>query len=70
MRRVDSQTLFCEKQHFGVVFDHIIILTHFFKMKKRALNFGEDWSKNQPMNSDLKPFRTFLDNVGTKKKNA
>ena len=30
------------------------------------MKFGEDWSKNQPVNSDPKPFRAFLDNVGTK----
>ena len=31
-----------------------------------ALKFCEDLSKIQPVNSDLKPFRAFLDDVATK----
>ena len=30
------------------------------------MKFSEHLSKNQPVNSDLKPFRAILDNVGTK----
>ena len=34
--------------------------------KKNALHFCEDLSNLQPVNSDLQPFRAFLDDVGTR----
>ena len=40
----------------------------FSSLKKRALKLGEDWSKSQPVNSDIRQILANLDNVGTKKK--
>ena len=69
MARVASQRLFVhEKRHVCVCFDHIVIFSHFFelKQKKHTLTFCEDLSTFQPVNSDLRPFRALLDDVGAK----
>ena len=39
---------------------------HVSNQKRRALNFCEDVSNFQPVNSDMKPCRAFLDDVCTK----
>ena len=58
--------LFHENPHVCGVLDYIVTFPHVFEFKKRALKIREDWSKNQPVNSDVKPFRASLHDVGTK----
>ena len=66
MARVASQKQKNHEQLHVRVFYHIIMLPTFVESKKqRALTFCEDLSKFQPVNSDLKPFREFLDDVRT-----
>ena len=65
MARVASQRYFYEKQHLFVFFRACCYISIFSNQKRRALNICKDWSKNQLVNSDLKPFRVFLDDVGT-----
>ena len=67
MARVASQIFFShEKQHFEF-FSTILSFSHLFSnQKRRAFKFCEDLSNFQPVNSDLRPFGAFLDDVRTK----
>ena len=65
MRREASQRLFFEKNDV-VFFRQYCQFPQTIELKKRALTFHEEWSNIQPVNSDLRPFRLFLDDVGTK----
>ena len=58
--------MFHEKQHVCVFLDYIFICREFFQLKRRALKFREDWSKREPVKSDILPFGAILDKVGTK----
>ena len=67
MARVASQRFFFTKNDiFEFVDPHLYLFTFLSNQKKCALQFCEDLSNFQPVNSDLKPFRAFLDDVGTK----
>ena len=61
-----SKMCVAQKHTCFVFVDHIVIFPHFFLLKRCALNSCEYWSKFQPVNSDLIPFRPLLHDVGTK----
>ena len=65
MYRNHLETVFVTRNDMcNVFFDHIVICIHV--LNKNKLTFGEELSKNQPVNLHLTPFRTCLHNVRTK----
>ena len=67
MAHVASQRFVFTQKRFFCVFSTILQFFHTFSnQKRRALKFCEDVSNFQPVNSDLRPFRGFSDDVGTK----
>ena len=68
MARVASQRFLFTKHDIVVFFDPLFYICS--DQKKRALKICEHLSKFQPVNSDLTPFRVFLDDVGTKTTHA
>ena len=67
MARVASERLIFMKNDMLVFLLSILSFFHMCSnLKKRALKFREDWSTFQFVNSDLRPSRAFLDDVGTK----
>ena len=66
MAHVASQRFFTKNYMFVFVSIMFGFFHIFSNSKRRALKFREDWSNFQPVNSDLRPFRAFLDADGTK----
>ena len=66
---VISYLFFTEHYRFACVVPYCVFV-HLLEPKKRALKFCEHLSNFQPVKSDLRQFRAFLDDVGTKTTHA